>query len=95
MNGRPSYQFSSCVLRPTIGIYDYNSFTGKAFENACLNGLKNGLDGLGMIVCRQANQNVYLAHINELAKKIIWQQSLFRQFGPSKRTVDFPGYGSR
>src|SRR6266496_1581823 len=74
------YQLRSPVLRSTIGINDYGSFAGKALENAGLYGLDDGLNGLGIVMGRQAYQDVDLAYVNELAKKIIGQEGLFRQF---------------
>jgi hypothetical protein len=42
--------------------------------------LDDGLNGLGIVMSRQAYQDVYLAYVDELAKKIICQQGFFRQF---------------
>ncbi len=67
-------------MRPTIGINDYGAFAGKALENAGLNGPNDGLDGFGIVVSRQAHDDVHLAHVDELAKKIIGEKGLFRQF---------------
>jgi hypothetical protein len=60
-------------LRSTIGIDDYDSFAGKALENAGLNGPDDGINGLGIVMGRQAHHDVYFAYIDELAKKIICQ----------------------
>jgi hypothetical protein len=67
-------------LRSAIGINDYSSFAGKALKNACLNGADDGLNGFGIIMGPQAYQDVHFAYIDELAKKIIRQERLFRQF---------------
>ena len=40
----------------------------------------DGLNGLGMVMGRQAYKDVYLAYVDELAKKIIRQKRLFHQF---------------
>ena len=80
IDGGTDYQFRSPVLRSAIGINDYGSFAGKALENSCLNGPDDGLNGLGIVMGRQADQDVDFADVDELAKKIIRQERLFRQF---------------
>ncbi len=67
-------------MRSAIGIDDDGAFAGKALENPGLNRLNDRLNGLGVVMGRQADQDVYLAHVDELAKKIIGQKCLFRQF---------------
>jgi hypothetical protein len=67
-------------LRSTIGINDYGALAGKALENAGLNRLDDGFNRLGIVVRRQAYDDIYLADVDELAKKIIGEKGLFRQF---------------
>jgi hypothetical protein len=67
-------------LRSTIGINDYGAFAGKALENASLNGADDGLNRLSIVVRRQAYDDIYLAYVDKLAKKIIGEKGLFRQF---------------
>jgi hypothetical protein len=67
-------------LRSAVCINDHDSFAGKTFQYAGLNRTNDGLDGFGIIVGGDAYQDVDLAHINELAKEIVRQKRLFRQF---------------
>jgi hypothetical protein len=67
-------------LRSTIGINDYGALARKALENAGLNRLDDGFNRLGIVVRRQAHDDIYLAYVDELAKKIIGENGLFRQF---------------
>src|ERR1700675_2045972 len=74
-----SYDFWCAVLRSPIRIDDDGSFARKTFENARLNGADDRGDGLGIIMRRQANQDIHFAYIHELAKKLICQKRLFPQ----------------
>ena len=47
----------------------------------------DGLDGLGIVMGRQPNQDVDLAYVDELAKKFIGQKCFFRQFN-LRRSVE-------
>ena len=57
-----------------------SSFAGKALKNSCLNGPDDWLNGLGIVMGRQTYEDVHFAYVDELAKKIICQERLFRQF---------------
>ena len=69
-------------MRSSIGINDDSPFPGKALENTRLNTMEDRLDSVCIIVSRQAYQDIDLAYIDELAKKIICQNHVFRQFNP-------------
>jgi len=58
-------------LRSAIGVDDYDAFAGKAFENAGLNGVEDGLDGFGVVMGGEADEDVDLADVDELAEKIV------------------------
>jgi hypothetical protein len=74
------YKFWGPVLRPTISIDDDSPVAGKTLENARLDGSDDGLNRLGIIVGRKSYQDIHLADVDELAKEIVGQKRLFRQF---------------
>jgi hypothetical protein len=82
-------------LRSAIGVNDDDSFTRKALENACLNSLEDGLKGVGIVMGRQAHHDVYFAHVDELAKKVICQKGLFRQFNLRVMIKSYESKGAR
>src|SRR5215471_19268948 len=69
-------------MRSTISVDDGSSLTREALEKACLNGSEQRLDRFGIVVGGQSHHDVDLAHVDELAKKIIRQKRLFSQFNP-------------
>jgi hypothetical protein len=52
-----------------------------------LKGPNDRLDGFGVVMSRQAYQDIYFAHIDELAKKAVFQKHLFRQFQPPSKAL--------
>jgi hypothetical protein len=71
VNGNASDQFSSSIPRSAIGIDDDGPVPGKPAQDPGLDGLHDRTDRPGVIVCGQAHENVYFAHVDQLAKKII------------------------
>jgi hypothetical protein len=58
-------------VRSTVSIDDDGPLPGKTLENAPLNRLQDQLDALGVVMSRQAYEDVDLTYVDELAKKII------------------------
>lgn len=76
----PHNQIWSSILRSAIGVNNDRSFSRKTFEDSSLYRLDDGFDGLRIVVRGQADENVDLTDIDELAKELICQKLLVRQF---------------
>jgi hypothetical protein len=67
------------VSRPAIHVQDGHTLADKILAQAFLNGLRGLPDGRGVVVRRNADQQIDLADAHELAKKIVCEETLFSQ----------------
>ena len=80
IDGNASDQFGSAVARSSVGIDDDCSLSRKSAEDAASNRVDDRIHSLGIIVSGQADKDVHLADIDQLAKKIIGKKISVFQF---------------
>jgi hypothetical protein len=70
------------VLRSSVGVYDDDAFPGEILQKSSANRLDGLSDSLGIVVCRQTDEQVYFANADEFAKKIIRKNTCLVQTKP-------------
>ena len=79
VDGSAANQIGSLVSRAAVGVDDYRAFAGKIFQQSGTNGLHHLTDGGGVVVGRHTDENVRLADVNQLAKKLIRKNAFLGQ----------------
>src|SRR6266851_1776386 len=79
INGRSGNQIRSPILRSPIGIDNHRALSWETLHNAGSDRLDYRPHSSGVVVSGQAHQDVYLAYVDQLAKKIIRENTFLGQ----------------
>ena len=80
VDGGARDQSGRTIARPAIDVDDRRSFPGEKRQDASLNRFGDRPDRFGVVVRGHAHQDVDLTDIDELAKKIVRENTFFRYF---------------
>ncbi len=87
VDGSAANQVRSLIARATVGVHDDRTFAGEIFQQAGADGLHDLADGGGIVVGRHTDENVRLADVNQLAKKLIGKNAFLGQIFASLLAV--------
>src|SRR6266576_6309843 len=82
VDGGSADKVGSLIARAAVGIDDYGALTREILQQSGTDGLHDRADGRGVIVGRHTNEDVRLADVNQLAKKLISQNAFLGHLLP-------------
>jgi hypothetical protein len=80
IDGNASDQFGSAIVGSSVGIDDDCPLSWKSTEDAGSNGVDDRIYRLGIVMSGQADKDIDLANIDELAEKVIGKKISVFQF---------------
>src|SRR5438552_11065339 len=89
INGRSGNQIRSPILRSAIGIDNHRALARETLHNAGSDRLDYRPYSSGVVVSGQAHQDVYLAYVDQSAKKIIRENTFLGQLELRTQEVNF------